>query len=345
MVIIIKMEEILVNFVKLVLDSLRVVGYVASEKLAAQIALLLASNGGSVKAMLLDGPPGAGKTHLAKSVARILGVEYIYIQAHPGSAPEDFLYDANIVQILRGVAGDASAVRSAEDVVELGFLPQIFRASQTGPVVAFVDELDKANPKTDSLFLSALQEGEVIVKGLGRIKADLNNLVLFFTKNDERQISEPLMRRCRREYLGFPAEELELAILTGHVAGGWLSKPLAIPHELVADLPEAVARVLVTTANKLRQKQEDLIKPPATQELLMAGQDSIRLVRWGASGLIGDVAFGWLAAYQEDREVLRGIITPEKLGELLGLAVKASAAEIARQGVAKPSDEFVKFGS
>lgn len=332
------------NLVSTVRNALTTVGYVASEQLATQVALLLASNGGMVKAMLLDGPPGAGKTHLAKSVAKILGVDYVYMSCHPGTTPEDVLYDVNIVNILRGAGGDASAVRSAEDVVDLGFLPTVFRASQQGVVVAFVDELDKANPKTDSLFLTALQEGEVQVKGIGRIRANLENLIIFFTKNDERQVSEPLMRRCRREYLGFPSADLEMALLTGKVKRGTLDQPLAMPEEPVAYTPEQIAKVLVTVANQLRAKQEDLIKPPATQELEMAGHDVIRLARWGAWGMLGVVTFGWLAAYQEDREILKQIITPERLGDLLTQAAKASAAEISHREVKRPDAEFVKFG-
>ncbi len=333
------------NIIKTIGTSLREVGYVATEKLATQVALLLASDGGSVKAMLLDGPPGAGKTFLAKSVARILGVDYIYIQAHPGSSPEDFLYDANIVSILRGAAGDPEAVKSAEDVIELGFLPQVFKASQEGPVVAFVDELDKSSPKVDGLFLAALQEGEVVVKGVGRVRANLANLVIFFTKNNERQISEPLMRRLRREYLPFPEEKLEMAILTGRVKRGQVSQPVEIPHEPVDAIPEAVAKILITIANRLRDKQEDLIKAPATQELEMAGHDVIRLARWGALGMTGEVAFGWLAGYEEDREILRQITTPEELGNLLRSAIKSSAARTVRQEIGTADDSFVKFGT
>ncbi len=325
--------------------ALKKCGYAASDLLAGQVGLLLASRGQEgVSSMLLDGPPGAGKTALAKSVARMLGVDYIYTQAHPGSAPEDFLYDANIVQILRGVAGDREAVRTAEDVVDLGFLPAVFRASHQGQVVCFVDELDKASPKTDSLFLSALQEGEVNVKGLGRIKARLENLVLFFTKNNEREISEPLMRRCRREYLGFPSESLELSILTGGCRTIGMDKPIVVKEETMDSLPESVARVLVTVANQLRAKQEDLIKPPATQELLAAGRDAMRLVCWKANELVGQICFGWLAGFREDREVLKGIISPEKLGEMLCTACRGAKFVPSSQELPAVNGEFVSFG-
>ena len=331
--------------INLISEKLSEVGYIASPELSAQIALLLSSGKEGIRSMVLDGPPGVGKTFLAKSVAKILGVDYVYIQAHPGSSPEDFLFDTNIVSILKSISGDKEAVQETEDVIELGFLPRIFKMSQKGLVVAFVDEIDKASPKVDSLFLSALQEGEVIVKGLGSIKAVPENLLLFFTKNDERELSEPLMRRLRREYLGYPAPELEIALLTGAIGVGEVKETFVIQENPVTPEKEVV-EVLVHIANLLRQKQENLIKPPATQELAMAAKDITRLAGWGEMAVAGHVAYNWLAGFLEDQQVLKEIISKKELGKLLVEAVDAASTrlEIAKGSLSIPNDEFVSFG-
>lgn len=320
-------------------EKLLKVGYVASDELVAQIALLLASEG--IKSMLLDGPPGVGKTFLAKSIAKVLGASYIYIQAHPGSTPEDFLFDTNIVSILKSISGDKEAVQDSEDVIELGFLPEIFRMSQKGLVVALVDELDKASPKVDSLFLSALEEGEVIIKGVNRIKANPENLILFFTKNDERPVSEPLMRRLRREYLSFPSPELEIALLTGEIEKGEI-EPLVIKKETVIPT-RPIVELLVGIANQLRGRQEDIIKPPTTQEIGKAAVDMIRLAKWGGLDVAGHIAYNWLAAYKEDQAILKEIITKDKLGQLLRTAAEASL-KVTKKRLSIPNDDFVSFG-
>lgn len=288
------------NFVKEVQATLRQVGYVADEYLSAQVALLLCQETGAVRAMLLDGPPGSGKTFLAEATAAILKAAFIYIPAHPGSTPEDFLYDINIVQILRGIGGDSTAVRSASDVVDFGFLPTVFAMSQKGPVVALVDELDKASPKVDSFFLSAFQQGEVIVKGIGPIKANLNNIIIFLTKNGERMVSEPLMRRCRRVFMDFPEERLELEILTGKVKKGTVGQVVKVPTNLSVRTNVPLLKMLVTAANKLR-RQDGLIKAPCTQELAAAAVDAAHLKDWGIDlKVMTPVILRWLAAYQED---------------------------------------------
>lgn len=329
------------NLVKETQKMLAYVGYSANSHLAAQVALLL-STAERVRCMLLDGPPGAGKTSLAKAVAKMLGIkEVIYIPITAGTSEDDVITKPNMVRVLRGVAGDKDAVKTASDVVKLGFLPRIFKMSQTQKVVAFVDELDKGSEDVDNCFLTALEEGEVLVDDIGVIKANLENLVLFFTKNNVRGVSEPLMRRCRREYLGFPSEDLELEIVTGRIKSQHPKTPLALPFELIETVPDPIALVLIKLANQLRAREADLIKPPASQEITQAAVDVVRLARWGCLDLAGDICFSWLAGYQEDREILKKITSPASLTNTIKAAVKSSGGEIFRQNISKPDDEFV----
>lgn len=299
--------------------KLGLVGYLCDKTLAAQVALLLHQNKDGVKALLLDGPPGSGKTFLAKSITKVLGAKYIYKAAHRGSAPEDFLYETNILKVLQGAAGDKDAVRSPEDLIELGFLPAAFKLSQEGLVVALVDELDKSHASTDSLFLSALQEGEVQVKGHGTIKANLDNLVIVFTKNAEREISEPLMRRCRRHYLQFPAKALEKAILQGRVKKQETVEPLEVKDCPVESIPEALIDELLNNAKMLRElyEEERLIKAPSTEELLQAAQDVARLKIWGHLSVTGAICANWLTGFKEDKQVLFQNISEQKLADRL----------------------------
>jgi MoxR-like ATPase len=307
-------------------QALASVGYYSDDSLATEMSLLMAQETDMIRTMILDGPPGAGKSALAKAVAKIYNAPFIYVQAHSGSSPEDFLLDANIVAILRGASGDRSAVKSPEDVISFGFIPTVFKASQSGRIISLVEELDKATQKVDAFFLTALQEAEVMIRGISKpITANVRNLTLFFTKNNEREVSEALMRRCRRVYLKFPPTELEMKILAQ------------------AGVKQAIAQVLTNIASKLRQKQDDLIKVPATQELVMAGLDTQRLGQWGCIHMAGDIVFRWLAAYQEDQQILKKMLPVETLNNMLKIAYKAASAS-SQDEHTRPDESFLKFG-
>ncbi|WP_457631346.1 AAA family ATPase [Oceanithermus sp.] len=159
----------------------------------AAIELLLAGflAGGHV---LLEDVPGTGKTMLARSLARSLGLEFKRVQFTPDLLPSD-LTGVNVWQ-----GG------------EFRFVP--------GPVftqVLLADEINRATPKTQSALLEAMAESQVTVDGETRrlaqpffVVATQNPIEMDGTfPLPEAQLDRFLMRLR----LGYPDEEGEARLL------------------------------------------------------------------------------------------------------------------------------------
>jgi MoxR-like ATPase len=97
--------------------------------------------------VLLEDLPGLGKTLIARSFARVLGLEFARIQFTPDLLPSDVtgapLYDQ----------------RSAE---------MVFRPGPVFTQLLLADEINRTPPKTQAALLEAMAEGQVSVDGQSR---------------------------------------------------------------------------------------------------------------------------------------------------------------------------------
>lgn len=170
-------------------EFLRNSGYLIDRTSADLIQVALDLPG--MKALLLEGPPGVGKTAFTEKIAQWLGADYIYVLATPNTDEDALLY--KFVPDERTKSG----IRVAE-----GPLTQaVKKAAEGKKVVLVIDEFDKTRPSTDALLLDLLQNGRVTLYLGGKedvLVANPNNLYVFLTSNNMREFSEPLMRRLVR---------------------------------------------------------------------------------------------------------------------------------------------------
>lgn len=150
--------------------------------------------------LLIEDLPGMGKTTLAHTLARLLGLQFSRIQFTSDLLPAD-------------ITGVSIFER---DKSEFRFLP--------GPVFAqlvLADEINRATPKTQSALLEAMEEGQVTAEGQTRPLP--RPFFVIATQNPTHQIGtfplpeSQLDRFLMRIELGYPDPGAERALLA---AGG-----------------------------------------------------------------------------------------------------------------------------
>lgn len=282
-------------------------GYIASEQIATTLHLARALQ----RPILIEGPPGVGKTELANASAAMLKLPLFRLQCYEGLDESKALYDWKYskqllyVQVLKeqlqGILGGANDLSAAVERLHnfddifyserfLEPRPLLSALQSDDGAVLLIDEIDKADYEFESLLLEILADFAVTLPEIGTLRAKHKPLVLL-TSNNTRDLSDALKRRCLHLYIPFPEAELESRIVQSRVP----------------DVADSLRQQLVTFVHGVRQL--DLKKQPAISETIDWARSLLLLHADSLSAALVDESLNVLLKYEEDINIVRPEIT------------------------------------
>src|SRR5579859_5713038 len=271
------------------MSGLLLTGYITDEVTATVVYLA----GKLHKPLLLEGPPGSGKTELAYAVAKATNAEVERLQCFQGINEEKAIgkFDEALQRLaveLHSKSGSMDWEQAKRELHSQNFFSAgpLLRALQYDRrCVLLIDELDKVDQAFEAMLLELLSVWQLSIPKLGLVKAD-NIPFVVLTSNEERRIGDPLRRRSFYLRVEHPAPEREATILR-------LRTPQQSPefHRGMAGLARAL-------------RGWSLEKPPSISEMLDLAQALEVLGKDEVTPAMRDILLPLLAKTEADRRKL-----------------------------------------
>jgi len=217
-------------------------GYLPNYNIAITVFLSLKLK----KPILIEGPPGTGKTELSKAVGKALDRDFFRIQCYEGITFEQIVGEWNYQKQLLHL--EMSRLKeSSEDVFQNEFFikrPLLSAFINNKPSVILIDEIDKADEEVESFLLQALGERQITVNDLGTFEMN-NDLIVFLTSNSQRNLLDETKDRCLYLFIDYPSLEREIEIVT----------------TLIPEAPQILVENVVKAIQQIRKM--NLLKKPS----------------------------------------------------------------------------------
>jgi len=208
-------------------------GYICNTHIAT--AIFLSQSLG--KPILVEGPPGVGKTELAKATSDWMQKPLIRLQCYEGLDESKALYEWKYgkqllyTQVLKdklnNIVSKADTLESSIDSLDsfddiffsekfLEPRPLLKAINSEKGSVLLIDEIDKSDDEFEAFLLEILSDYQISIPEIGTIKGKVKPIV-FLTSNNTREIGDALKRRCIHLYIPFPDSHLEEKIINSRV--------------------------------------------------------------------------------------------------------------------------------